>query len=137
MTKEMHKNTYERRWPGYQAVPIELGVPIDTRRACPFYSSVNDDFELAIELIQNAKRLQQKIPLFLHQMLNPHQLKLKETKNETFLRSFTSQHLNDPAGKVTEIDVPERELKYFPNSDPSLRYSNCLVLRQSFHLKSP
>ena len=139
ITKESHKNTYEGRRPGYLAVPVECDIPIGvpTTRRVPFNSSVNDDFELTIKLIQNERRLRQSMPLFLHRMLNPYQLKLKETKDETFLRAFTSQHLDDPAGKVTEVDVPERELNYFPNSDPSLRYSNCLVLRQSFHLKSP
>ena len=120
-------------------VPVEWDIPIGTptTKQVPFNSSVNDDFELAIQLIRNGRRLQQRMPLFLHQMLNPQQLKLMETKDETFLLEFTSQHLDDPAGNVTGADVPERELKYYPNSDPSMRYVNCFCLRQSFHLKSP
>ena len=138
ITKETHKNTYERRKPCYLTVPTEWDIPmgVPTTRQVPFTSSVNDDFELAIQLIRNGRRLQQRIPLFLHQMLNPQQLKLMETKNETFLREFTCQHLDDPAGKVTGIDVPERELKYYPNSDPSMRYSHCLCVRRSYFLES-
>ena len=98
ITKETHENTYEGKEPCIHTVPAEWNIPLGVptrRRNLPFNSSVNDDFELAIQLIRNGRRLQQKIPSFLHQMLNPYQLKLIETKDETFLRSFTG-HLQHP-----------------------------------------
>ena len=92
--------------------------------------SVNDDFELSIELIQRGRRLENTIPLFLHPKLNSDQLKLMEANDESFLQSFINHIMGGSA------DVSKVELKNFPDSDPRLRYMNCFCLRQSFHLKS-
>ena len=68
-------------------------------------------------------------------MLDPYQLKLLETKDDSFLQSFTGHRIaKEVAG--ARADVSEEELKRFPDSDPSLRYVNCFCLRQSYHMKS-
>ena len=91
--------------------------------------SVNDDFELAIELIQRGRRLENNNSLFLHPKLNSYQLKLMETKDESFLQSFSNPIRGLP------VDQKEELPKHFPDSDPSSRYVNCYCVRQSFHLK--
>ena len=131
ITKETHKETYDGKRAIYMTTPgaWEELIPI------PLQISVNDDFELSIKLIRNGRRLQQNIALFLHPMLDPYELKLLETKNESFLRSFTGHRI---AKEVTgaQADVSAEELKRYPDSDPSLRYVNCFCLRQSYYLKS-
>ena len=131
ITKEMHKETYEGKRASYMTTPGAWNEPIPI----PFQISVNDDFELAIQLIRRGRRLQQNSGLFLHPMLDPYQLKLLETKDESFLQSFTGHRI---AKEVpwARADVSEEELKRFPDSDPSLRYVNCFCLRQSYYMKS-
>jgi len=96
----------------------------------PLQLSVNDDFELSIKLIQRGRRLQQNMVLYLNPLLNPYELKLFETKDETFLRSFSGH-------RFSGADVAEEELKLYPDSDPSLRYVSCMAFRRSFYLESP
>ena len=127
----MHKETYDGKRTHSMVTPGAWNEPIPI----PFKISVNDDFELSIKLIQHGRRLQQNTALYLQPMLDPYQLKLLETKDESFLQSFTGHRI---AKEVTgaRADVSEEELKRFLDSDPSLRYVACFCLRQSYHLKS-
>ena len=125
ITKEVHKKAYEGRMSACIAV---LGP---RRESIHPKISVNDDFEISIKLIRQGRRLQQNIPLFLQPMLTPYQLKLMKTKDESFLESFTYHKIFG-----VRADVSEEELKLFPDSDPRLRFFNCVCIRRSFYLKS-
>ena len=125
ITKEVHKKAYDGKMSACIAV---LGP---RRESIHPKISVNDDFEFSIKLIRQGKRLQQNIPLFLQPMLTPYQLKLMKTKDESFLESFTYHKIFG-----VEADVSEEELKLFPDSDPRLRFFNCVCIRQSCYLKS-
>ena len=130
ITKEMHKEIYDATKTSYKNGVMEIGRtkpdgPIDI----PLQISVNDDFELSMKFIQRGRRLQQNMVLFLHPLLNPYELKMFKTKDETFLESLSGH-------RFSCADVSEKELKLFPDSDPNIRYLSCFAFRRSFYLKS-
>ena len=131
ITKETHKIAYDGKLPSCCKKIEYFGLYEEPwTEPLPSKISVNDDFELSIELIQRGRRLNNNNRLFLHPKLDSYQLKLMETKDESFLQSFT----NHMPGYT--VDVSKEELKRFPESDSSSRYVNCFCIRQSFHLKS-
>lgn len=84
VSKELNKTAYYGNWYTFCTLEELLAGPLSS-------ISVNNDFEMAIELIQQGRRLENYIELFLHPKLNSNQLKLMKTKNESFLQSFTNQ----------------------------------------------
>ena len=134
INKEMSKIAYKGK------IVIDLtrtystvGKPLKVETKC----SVNDDFELSISLIQHGRRLQQEIRSFLHPMITPHQMKLLKMKNDSFLRSF-SVHRGSYGGDLCYAEwfaFPGKTDSCIPDSDPNVRFVNCLCFRSSFYLK--
>ena len=93
-------------------------------------TSVNDDLEFMIDLVLHGMRIEaQLMELFINPMLTPHQLKLIETKDQSFLQWFAKNR----SGQSPE--VYEDILKNYPDDNPKLRFVGCLCFRQSFYLK--
>ena len=139
ISNELHNCIYYVRdhptdtWllPGARNEPLTIPALINDESRI----SVNEDFELSIELIRRGRRLSQNFLLFLHPKLNPYEIKLIEKKDESFSQSFTGHWLADHDPRI-KVDVSDKELKYFPESDPGLRYVSCYCRRSSFYLKS-
>ena len=86
ITKDMVNCVYA----GDYSIPMHINSPNGFSPDFP----VNDDFELAIKLLRNGRRLQQNMLLHLHQMLNLNQLKLREERNKPFLKSCAGYRFN-------------------------------------------
>ena len=120
------KSTSKQFYDGKVAIMLH---PFHKRAEASPKFSVNDDFELAISLIRNGRRLKEVISLFLHPMLTALQLKLVEAKDESYLRMFAN-HL-----RGASVDVSDEELEKCPDSDRKLRFEGCFCIRESFYLK--
>ena len=107
ITKETHQIAYDGKLASC-CKKIEFFGLYEEPWTEPFPSkiSVNDDFELSIELIQRGRRLDNSILLFLHPKLDSYQLKLMEAKDESFLQSFTN-HVNGDSADVSKEELKE------------------------------
>ena len=157
MTQDMHKCVYDGWNSALYAnmLPNSMAKCLNSQlcRATfkpskiPIYDNVfpaNDDFELAIELIRNGRRLKQNMVLFLHPTLNPYQMKLKTEKNESFMRSFTGHRSyrmkrHQTNGSIFFQKIFGNENEYMKTDmafdDPDLTFVKSICLRQSYHLK--
>ena len=120
--KEMCKATYD----GIMVMHFHGLNPYSVRPN----GSVNDDFELTINQIRHGKRLQERVNIFLFPMLAPHELKLINANDESYLLTF-SHYLNG-----FSADVPLEDLAIFPDSDSKVRFVRCLCVRKSFYLNN-